>query len=199
MRIRDFAVAVLAAASVTAAALPAAAGTIVDTGTPGTVTDWALDSGIAARFQVANATTITGIEGYFSGGGSPGTYTIALYSDGTNTPGTELFSTQSTVTANGWNGKSGLNWAVNSGFFWVGFEVRPGQTFTRGGMPSPAPSPLLDEAYNRGGRYFPNDGFDIGVRIYDGAVVPEPATWALMICGFGLAGAALRRRTIAAI
>ncbi len=28
--------------------------------------------------------------------------------------------------------------------------------------------------------------------------VPEPATWALMIGGFGLAGAALRRRTLAA-
>ena len=26
------------------------------------------------------------------------------------------------------------------------------------------------------------------------AVVPEPGTWALMICGFGLAGSALRRR-----
>ena len=30
------------------------------------------------------------------------------------------------------------------------------------------------------------------------AVVPEPATWAIMICGFGLAGAALRRRRLAA-
>jgi hypothetical protein len=31
-----------------------------------------------------------------------------------------------------------------------------------------------------------------------GADVPEPATWALMIGGFGLAGAALRRRGLAA-
>ncbi len=27
-----------------------------------------------------------------------------------------------------------------------------------------------------------------------GAAVPEPATWAMMIAGFGLAGAALRHR-----
>lgn len=31
-----------------------------------------------------------------------------------------------------------------------------------------------------------------------GAAVPEPGAWALMICGFGLAGGALRRRTVAA-
>ncbi|HEX5379449.1 MAG TPA: PEPxxWA-CTERM sorting domain-containing protein [Phenylobacterium sp.] len=30
-----------------------------------------------------------------------------------------------------------------------------------------------------------------------GGAVPEPATWAMMICGFGMAGAALRRRRLA--
>ena len=36
--------------------------------------------------------------------------------------------------------------------------------------------------------------YDRGFRTYVNAAVPEPANWALMILGFGLAGAALRRR-----
>lgn len=32
---------------------------------------------------------------------------------------------------------------------------------------------------------------------WDGGVVPEPATWAMMIAGFGLVGSALRRRNAA--
>ena len=50
-------------------------------------------------------------------------------------------------------------------------------------------------------RWGPN-GYDVGldnirfdVRAIDsGSAVPEPATWAMMIAGFGLAGAGLRRR-----
>ena len=40
-------------------------------------------------------------------------------------------------------------------------------------------------------------GIQIGIADVGGGV-PEPATWALMISGFGLAGAALRRRRIVA-
>ena len=36
------------------------------------------------------------------------------------------------------------------------------------------------------------------IVVNSGASVPEPATWALMIGGFGLAGAALRRRQMVA-
>ena len=34
----------------------------------------------------------------------------------------------------------------------------------------------------------------IEVQVLREAAVPEPASWALMIAGFGLTGAALRRR-----
>ncbi|MFN3591526.1 MAG: PEPxxWA-CTERM sorting domain-containing protein [Thermaurantiacus sp.] len=33
------------------------------------------------------------------------------------------------------------------------------------------------------------------IRYTDGGVIPEPATWAMLILGFGLVGSALRRRT----
>lgn len=37
------------------------------------------------------------------------------------------------------------------------------------------------------------------LHLTSGAAVPEPATWAMMIAGFGLAGAALRRRREVAV
>jgi hypothetical protein len=43
----------------------------------------------------------------------------------------------------------------------------------------------------------PNDNITLNIArapVVDGAV-PEPATWAMMILGFGLVGGALRRRT----
>lgn len=38
---------------------------------------------------------------------------------------------------------------------------------------------------------------DIAIRSTGGGTVPEPASWALMVAGFGLTGAALRRRQAA--
>lgn len=41
-----------------------------------------------------------------------------------------------------------------------------------------------------------NDEFWHGIQVgISGAAVPEPSAWALMILGFGAAGAAMRRRT----
>jgi hypothetical protein len=47
-----------------------------------------------------------------------------------------------------------------------------------------------------GGGGFENDNHTVGIIA---GAVPEPASWALMIAGFGLVGAAMRRRRMAAI
>jgi hypothetical protein len=47
----------------------------------------------------------------------------------------------------------------------------------------------------------PNGGgssADMNIWAYTGDVVPEPASWAMMIAGFGLVGAAMRRRAMVA-
>jgi hypothetical protein len=42
----------------------------------------------------------------------------------------------------------------------------------------------------------PNDGIDFDRLQYKGGVIPEPATWAMLIAGFGLIGYAARRRRV---
>jgi hypothetical protein len=39
--------------------------------------------------------------------------------------------------------------------------------------------------------------YDLKISTWDGSAVPEPATWLMLIAGFGLTGAALRRRQVA--
>ena len=46
---------------------------------------------------------------------------------------------------------------------------------------------------------YTNGGGSPVLQLTSGAAVPEPATWAMMITGFGLAGVALRRRRTVAL
>ena len=60
-------------------------------------------------------------------------------------------------------------------------------------------------AYASGGNYIGADCFNCGGNpgfegiAGNGSAVPEPATWALMISGFGMVGATLRRRKTVAV
>lgn len=211
----------------TACALPASAiaGTILDTGTPTNGTKWTLNrlpgdssgQNLAVRFQLTQATTITEIDGFVGGDG--GTFTVAVSSDGGPYPLDDgplglIFQQHglSSVAGDGsWSGTSGINWSLSAGTYWAIFAVLPSAVTNgasndtlNGWMMGNAPNPTPAEAFFTIPTYqwHRNDALNIGVRIFDNTPtaggVPEPASWALMITGFGFAGMAMRRRRTAA-
>ena len=168
----------------------ALAETIVDTGgvDPTSLDQWILrrDQWLAGEFTIAAATTITAVEGYIRTNPTQslgGTFTISLYADGGEVPssGDPLYFAAATRAAGkvdpAWEGLSGLDWSLDSGSYWVTFEIRPTDTLADGIMPVPSAAPLLDEAYAYRRAWSEYDELDIGVRI-SGQPVPEPgAAW----------------------
>lgn len=198
--------AVLVASGLIAAAAPAAAASIVDTGANPNGTSWnfAQYQYFAGEFTIAEDHLINQVEGYFSNFAQSGTVTAQLFSDGGNIPGALLFS-QSFMLQGGsslaWYGISGLNWEVNAGTYWLAFA--PDANIS-GIWPGGAPSPLGEYSQvisgvwqDLGPDFF--DYLDVGIRISGtpvsiSAPVPEPGTWAMMLLGFGFVGGAMRAR-----
>ena len=115
-------------------------------------------------------------------------------------PGASLFSGSfaSSVAPNGsFMGLSGLNWTVAAGSYWVTYTSSA--PTNRETMRGSAPNPLLDEAFSTFGAPFqPFDTLNLGVQIFGDTAstgVPEPATWAMLMLGFGGLGYAMRRRS----
>jgi hypothetical protein len=170
---------------------------------------------IAVRFSLP-ATKITSIEGFlfkaqnnFINTQDNSTFHIALYDvtvnsafalDGGKVPGTELFSSQTQFgTQSGWHGLTNIDWYVPAGEYFAAFEVRDGDTY-HGVISNRSPIRL---PYAGLGNFGPTTWFPafqgatntLGVSFrLAGDVVPEPASWAMLITGFGLTGAAMRRR-----
>lgn len=185
------------AATLALAATPAAADVILDTGAV-TPFEGGLSIGgqwVAVRFTVDRPTMVTDVEGYLVRLGDSPSLTFALRDEVGGAPGERLFSAVGDVTTTpDWQGLRGLRWTVGPGAYWLGFES-PGATFDgvigsplriapfATGFPPLAPYTVADP-----------DFFGAAVRIAGDAAVPEPGTWALLVLGFGVAGAALRRR-----
>ncbi|MBX3483158.1 PEPxxWA-CTERM sorting domain-containing protein [Phenylobacterium sp.] len=200
-------VAAMIVSTMTLSATAAHAITVVDTGaaapTPETVDYTVGNPGPFSQslfgMFTANVDTITSIEGFFRNNYTQRPVTATVYGDDAgqvdlgDVLGSATFDVASLFT--GWAGAFGLSISVDKGAnYWVEFSANSLPV----GMPDTAVSPLADYAFaNTAGIVLHQADMNIGMRI-TGNAVPEPATWALMIGGFGLAGAALRRRRNAA-
>jgi hypothetical protein len=117
------------------------------------------------------------------------------FDDGANRDTADFSDTQLTIRDEVFS--NALNWTQT-------FTLVGGPAFSSIALVSDSFVPGLTWTLNSGtitinwaGTGSPNDFtavFDVGVN-----AVPEPASWALMIGGFGLVGAAMRRRTSAKV
>jgi hypothetical protein len=192
--------AALMAASLTA---PASAVTLFDTGTPSAM-GFGLGGGngqqLAALVPLAQNSKVTSIQGYLDNALGPATVTISVYGNGP-LPGSEIFSgdfVMGSPSAENWRGLFGLNLDLAAGNYWIGFSSSgPGPRIGFDGTANPA----LAQAYlNSGTGYawttstLPRIGVRLLGTVASPPAVPEPASWALLIAGFGLAGVAMRRQ-----
>ena len=179
---------------------------VVDTGTPtgGVINALVLDSAnsFAGLVNFSQASTINSINSYLldNSGGYGGNYQVSLYSNNAGKVGGLLDSATETYTADGWNSASALNWAVNSGNYWVAIE---GATDGSSNFVAPVgtPSSLLSTAFNDGTTHLNSgykvyNGLNFGLQVDATAVaaVPEPGEYMLMLLGLGMMGFMAVRR-----
>jgi len=148
---------------------------------------------LAGYIVFKNDVTITGIRGWL-GGNEGGLVVAGIYSDIDFTPADQLYSTRfSTQDPIAWQGTDSLNWTLKAGSYWVVFKGTLGpDTY----MPGGAANPLVAYKGGTDGDWRTLREQTLGVQIdgVTGSAVPEPASWALLIGGFGLAGGAIRTR-----
>lgn len=192
-----FAVAAFAAAMLAATGI-AQADPILDTGagttSSSTATTIAGSRSLAGYFDLANDVTVDGIYGWI-GGDEGARLTANIYSEIDFVPAKQLFSTSFVNRGMiGWQGVDSLQWNLKAGSYWVVFSAADPDSSSF--MPGGASEPLA--AYLRGseGNWRRLREQNLGIRLTgtSGGAVPEPAAWAMLIGGFGLAGGAIRTR-----
>jgi hypothetical protein len=183
---------------------PASAAFIVDTGTPVGTSAANLHSTSASSFQqvagsfvLATDDHVASIEGFIKADAAA-ILQISLF--GTEIAAGNLILTDyiDATIGESWQGLFGLDSNLPAGTYWVTFKALfspSGVIRMRLGPPSPLPNHAFLNG-TTGGLWFETNGFSIGLRVGDGvtAAVPDVEAWALMVLGFGLTGAAMRRR-----
>ena len=180
---------------------PAMAAFVVDTGAPENgELNFILDpsQSLAGFFTLGAATTVSAVEGYINSAAG-NLVTVTIYSNGAvpaaaNTLFSASFTTSATEVQGAWQGAFGQSWALAAGSYWLGFASTGSD-----GMFTGAPNPLSNYAYTSGGNWVAQPtNQTLGIRVSGvagiGGAVPEPASWAMMIAGFGLVGGMMRRR-----
>ena len=131
-------------------------------------------------------------------GGTAATGTIAIFSGGVDPASSSLlFSNSFTIVDSrltSYQGVFGKNWNLAAGSYWVGFFT-DGTNF----ISSSATNPLSRHAVRGFDNLWVQRGSDLalGIRMIGNVTpgaVPEPATWAMMLIGFGAIGSAMRLR-----
>ena len=217
-----FVAAALAAAFPTLAPAPASAATIEVVSGSGARSTTLFNGPIGQSFTSIDS-TLTSVGFQFQLFNTPQAntpFTLQLL-NGSGLGGTQVYSTQLTLPNT--IPTSGLNWfdfslpnvAVTSGGAYT--FVLSNSSLRYGVVLGPDVNiqtgvPLSGDAY-AGGQAFgvqsypncpntPASACDLNFRVSGtttGAAVPEPATWAMMIAGFGLVGGTLRRRRTTAV
>ena len=211
--------ALLAAVSVAAIVAPANAATIYNNGGP-TPTDGNESAAwVQAESFTLTAASLVGSAGVymsaFGGGGYNNSgFQYYIFANSAGTPGAVLTtgSVTPTITNAGLNDAAGspvklfsFNFATpfaaaaNTTYFF-GIHANAAGNFTRtdiywdkaAGNGTPTGRESAGGTFNNWSDNGNEHAFFLGDAV--GGAVPEPATWAMMLAGFGLTGAALRRR-----
>ena len=155
---------------------------------------------IAGSMLLATAASALTLSGSLTSANDIGSFTVRVDTAGTTT--FRAFATQSfDPILSLFRESDGLLLAVNDDFFglesFISTNLAAGKYIVNMTSYSNFPNGHLGSGYTNNS-FYPNGGA-YTIEVTNAVLaVPEPASWALMITGFGLVGVTMRRRTLVA-